>query len=506
LPSKPDSWIRRLWPPAEYPGNEPFAWLRFLHAPIALAGVAWLDPHQWVLYVSLLVLLTLLWPFHLQLTEGVEIYPPASWTSAAAAYFLGPALLPIFWVSSSTGFALIVALDVTGIIPATGITADSVRQVRGLPFPPGSNVDGNLRHFVNTSSHAVRAAVATAAHRFAPGLPLLALVFVGEAAVALWLEILPIPGRTAPKLTRARFVAALGSDFRFAAILLQVGMVWFLAMVFYDGGMLAFALGALSTFNLFAIMKRLNDTRLESERQRLALVEVRDELGRRQRLAAIGQTASGIFHQIARHHGAIGMFAHLLGQEAANGNGGDPEHTRAAVREHAARILESVEDAKHVIESLRRFGQDRTLNLYPQSVLSLLAECVDECRARATPLGVQVTVTAPADVVVALDKHKIKQALGNLLDNAIEVTEAGAAVDVRVMAADGAIRIVVRDHGPGVAARMRDRLFTPFSTTKPDGVGLGLALARELVEAHGGRIEWEPATPGTSFVVTLPVG
>ena len=324
--------------------------------------------------------------------------------------------------------------------------------------------------------------------------------------MALWLEILPIPGRTAPKLTRARFVAALGSDFRFAAILLQVGMVWFLAMVFYDGGMLAFALGALSTFNLFAIMKRLNDTRLESERQRLALVEVRDELGRRQRLAAIGQTAAGIFHQIARHHGAIGMFAHLLSQEAANGNGADPEHARAAVREHAARILESVEDANHVIESLRRFGQDRALNPYPQSVLSLLAECVDACRVRAAPRGVRVTVTAPADVVVTLDKHKIKQAIGNLLDNAIDVTGAGAAVDVRVAALDGAIRIVVRDHGPGVAAEMRERLFTPFCTTKPHGVGLGLALARDLVEAHGGRIAWEPATPGTRFVVTLPVG
>ncbi len=504
MPSKLASLIRRLWPPAEYPGGEPFAWLRFLHAPIALVGVAWLDPHRWVLYTGLLVLLTVLWPFHLQLTEGVEVYPPASWTSAAAAYFLGPAVLPIFWLSSSTGFALIVALDVTGILPATGITADSVRQVRGLPFPAGSNVDGNLRHFVNTSSHAVRAAVALVAHAFTPTLPTLALIAIGEGAVALWMEILPIPGRTAPKLTRARFIAALGSDFRLAAILLQVGLVWFLAMVFYDRGTLAFAMGGLSTLNLYAIMKRLSDTRIESERQRLALIEVRDELGRRQRLAAIGQTASGIFHQIARHHGAIGMFAHLLSQEAARGNGDDRERIRA-VGEHAARILQSVDEANHVIESLRRFGQDRTLNLYPQSILALVAECVDECRAQAEPRRVQVAVTAPADLNVPLDKHKIKQALGNLLDNAIEVTTAGAAVDVEVAAFDGELRIVVRDHGPGIEAEMRDRLFTPFCTTKPHGVGLGLALARELVEAHGGRIDWAPATPGTRFVVTLPV-
>jgi C4-dicarboxylate-specific signal transduction histidine kinase len=62
----------------------------------------------------------------------------------------------------------------------------------------------------------------------------------------------------------------------------------------------------------------------------------------------------------------------------------------------------------------------------------------------------------------------------------------------------------VRDHGAGVAAEIRNRLFTPFCTTKPNGVGVGLALAKELVDAHGGRLEWEPADPGARFVITLP--
>jgi len=303
---------------------------------------------------------------------------------------------------------------------------------------------------------------------------------------------------------RARLAAALGPDVHVATVLLQVGVVFYLLMLYRDAGLFGFTLGSLSTLPLHGILKRLSDTRVESERQRLALIEVRDELGRRQRMAAIGQTAAGIFHQIARHHGAIGMFAHLLSQEAARGNGDDPARSHPTVGEHAARILQSVDEANHVIESLRRFGQDRTLNLYPQSIRALVAECVDDCRVRAEPRGVRIAVTVPADVTIPLDKHKIKQALGNLLDNAIEVTTAGAAVDVEVTARGDEIRIVVRDHGPGVASEVRDRLFTPFCTTKPDGVGLGLALARELVEAHGGRVEWAPATPGASFVVTLP--
>jgi len=137
-------------------------------------------------------------------------------------------------------------------------------------------------------------------------------------------------------------------------------------------------------------------------------------------------------------------------------------------------------------------------------VAALVDECVTDCQARAVPRGVRVSITAPADATISIDKHKIKQALGNLLDNAIEVTADGAAVEVAVSTDDGGVRIAIRDHGPGVAAQVRERLFTPFCTTKPHGIGLGLALARELVEAHGGRIEWSAATPGTVFVLTLP--
>jgi signal transduction histidine kinase len=504
LPSKPASWIRRWFPPAAPPAGEPFAWLRFLHLPIALVGLAWSDPHAWPLYVAVLITLSLIWPFHIQLTEGVEIYLPETWTSAAAAYLLGPGLLPVFWLSTSFGFAAIVVLDRLGLVQATGITAETIRQMRGEPFPPGNGTDGHLRQFINVSSHGIRVLVAAAVARVHSGAPGLATVIAGETAVALWLLVAPIPGRMAPARARARFTAALGRDVLVATVLLQVVMVWFLLVVFQQGGVLGFVVGSVSTLTLYAILKRLNDTRVESERQRLALIQVRDELGRRQRLAAIGQTASSVFHQIARHHGAIGMFAHLLGQEADRQDGADGTRWRATVGEHASRIVQSVDDANQVIESLLRFGQDRSLNLYPQSVAALVAECVSDCEARAVPRGIRVSVAAPVDATIAVDKHKMKQAIGNVLDNAIEVTDAGAAVEVDVTADAAGVRIAVRDHGPGVAPEVRDRLFTPFCTTKPHGIGLGLALARELVEAHGGHIDFHSTPHGTTFTLTLP--
>jgi signal transduction histidine kinase len=457
---------------------------------------------DWTLSLIVMGLLSLVWPFHIDLTEDVEIYLPGMWTSAAAAYILGPAVLPVYWMSTTLGFVLIVVLDGMGLVRATGITGETVRQVRRQPFPEATGVDGHLRGFLDISMHVVRVAVLALFAVLAPGRSLLTVVLVGEAAVALWLAVVPIPGRMAPRRGWARFSATLGRDMLFATELLQVAMVCFLLLAYHHGGAPGLIAASLSTLILHAILKRLNDTRIESERRRRELLDMRDALDRRERLAAIGQTASTVFHQVARHHGAIGMFAHLLTRGSTDP---EPEDWARTVHECAERISASVEDANRVIDELLRFGQDRALNLYPQSLTALIEECVTDCRTRADAGRVRVEVTALADTTVVLDKHKIRQALGNLLDNAIEVTEAGGRVEVEATSNDARVRITVRDFGAGVAEEIRARLFTPFCTTKLDGIGLGLALAKELVEAHGGRIEWSPLEPGTIFILTLPV-
>jgi signal transduction histidine kinase len=453
--------------------DAPFAWLRRLHPVLALAGLWWFDPSQWATYVLVLIVLAVEWPFCIHLADDVEVYFPVAWTSAAAAYLLGPVILPIYWIAGVLGFALIVVLDARGTVPAVGVAAESARRYRGEPFALDSVVDGDLRHFHTMSQLALRAGAAHVGLGFFPA------VLVGEAAVALWDRIVPIPGRMAPARMRARVAAALGTDLVRATRLLEVSAICWLLLAHAQGGYVAFAGASLLTITLHAVLKRLNDMRTEIER--------------RHRLAVIGQTASTVFHQLGRHHGAIGMYAHLLAR------GEQPP----AVAEHARRILASVDDANRVIDELLAFGQDRTLNLYPHRLESVVDECIDECRPRALAHAVDVRVdTTPIEVT--LDKHKIKQALGNVLDNAIDAAPMGSVVEVATSVVNGSVRVAVRDHGAGVAAEIRSRLFTPFCTTKPNGVGVGLALAKELIDAHGGRLEWEPADPGARFVITLP--
>jgi signal transduction histidine kinase len=435
--------------------------------------------------------LTLEWPFCIRLTEGVELYMPVMWTSAAAAYVLGPAILPVFWVAAPLGFVLIVLLDTAGIVPALGLAAQSARRWRGEPFDIECVADGDIRHSLSLSEHTVRVTVIAACR--AMGLPLWATILSAENLTVAWRFAAPIPGRMAPARTWTRIAEALGPDMPLVTLLLHGVMVGYLVVAWERSGMAGFATASVSTLALHALLKRLNDTRLESERRREELIAAQDELDRRHRLATIGQTAASVFHQVSRHHGAIGMYAHLLGR------GTDP-----AARDHAARILTSVDEANRVIEELLRFGQDRALNLYPHGLRELIEECAAECAPRAAARGIALVVGDVPGLVVSLDKHKVKQSIGNLLDNAIDASPPGLRVAIEASADDGTVRIAIRDQGPGIPPEIRERLFMPFATTKPDGIGLGLALARELIQAHGGRLEWHAADSGTTFVVELP--
>jgi len=482
--------------------SQAFAWLRFLHQPLAAVGLLAVDPAAWPLYLTVLIVVTCEWPFHLQLAEGIEIYPPAEWTSASAAYVLGLAVLPVFWLSATLGFGLIVLLDSLRLVRASGIAAESVRWIRGRPHPAGVVVDGHLRGFVNVSSQAVRVVVVAALRHLDLGAPLFLVVLTTETAVAVWLAVLPIPGRMAPWERWRRLADALGWDMLVATAALQVLMIYFLLVSLERAGIAGWAATSAATVVLFAILKRLNDTRLESERRRRELEDAQGELARRQRLSAIGRTASTVFHQVARQHGAIGMFAHLLARDAERAD--DPDWRRR-VREHVAGILSSVDEANRVIDELMRFGQDRLLNLYEQSLGPLVDECVAACMPRAMARGIHLEVVPGPERVIVIDKHKITQALGNLLDNAVEASPQGGRVQVGWTLDGALVRITIRDYGAGVPEEIRGRLFTPFCTTKPEGIGLGLVLARELVEAHGGHVGLTGTTPGSEFVLSLPL-
>jgi signal transduction histidine kinase len=153
------------------------------------------------------------------------------------------------------------------------------------------------------------------------------------------------------------------------------------------------------------------------------------------------------------------------------------------------------------------------LDVAPFSLREALERGVVMVRERATRDGVQVALTALPDVdTVTGDERRIRQVIFNLLSNAVKFTPAGGAVDVSAAQLNGEVRVSVADTGPGIAAKDHERIFEEFQQTEAgaeqgEGTGLGLALSKQLVELHGGRI-WVDSKlgHGSTFVFTLPAG
>jgi two-component system NtrC family sensor kinase len=133
-------------------------------------------------------------------------------------------------------------------------------------------------------------------------------------------------------------------------------------------------------------------------------------------------------------------------------------------------------------------------------------------KPRAAERGVEVVLEPGADLRLPHDAARVSQALLNLVSNAIDASSesGGGRVAVRVVADESFLRIQVDDDGPGLPEAVKQRLFEPFATTKPQGkgTGLGLAITRQIIDEHGGSVTLGP-TPsgrGTRAEIALPAG
>lgn len=135
----------------------------------------------------------------------------------------------------------------------------------------------------------------------------------------------------------------------------------------------------------------------------------------------------------------------------------------------------------------------------------VIARAVDHIAVSAEFQSVTILHDAPECLLVAMDRRRIQRVLVNLLVNALEVMPQGGTIRVSAVTEPRSALIRVRDTGPGIAPELMDRLFQPFVTAgKANGIGLGLALSRQVAIDHGGEIWAESSREGASFVIRLP--
>jgi signal transduction histidine kinase len=181
----------------------------------------------------------------------------------------------------------------------------------------------------------------------------------------------------------------------------------------------------------------------------------------------------------------------------------DPTQTRSLqiVEEQIDKLAQLV---TRLLETVQIQGDRFALFKEPTDIAALVRSAVDRLDA---PSRQRTSLTAPESVMVEIDPLRFDQVLANLLSNAIKFSPRGEAVFVSLEREGGGVRLSVFDHGPGVPEDKRIQLFRRFFQANPDrsGMGLGLFITKEIVEAHGGTIAAEfPASGGTRFTVRVP--
>jgi two-component system sensor histidine kinase PilS (NtrC family) len=215
---------------------------------------------------------------------------------------------------------------------------------------------------------------------------------------------------------------------------------------------------------------------------------------RAERLAAIGRLAAGVAHEIRNPLAAISGSIELLSQTAQSG----------ADKELMSIVLREVERLNKLITELLEFARPRALETQRLDMAAALHEML-RVLDHDKRLEGRVELRAPAAVWVEADPAQLKQVIWNLLRNAVEAGGTGP-IEVEARAATGQAFLSVRDHGVGLTAEQRARLFEPFYSTKEGGTGLGLAMVHRIVEAHRGAIEVNaPADGGAAFTIVLPL-
>jgi signal transduction histidine kinase len=231
-----------------------------------------------------------------------------------------------------------------------------------------------------------------------------------------------------------------------------------------------------------------------------AVRDLEEQLRLKDSLATVGELTAGIAHEFRNGLATIQGYSKLL----------DLDTLPPSYRPYVEGIRSETESLSQVVTNFLQFARPAQLTLARVDLRAICERTAEEIRTDARALGGEVVVRGQFGTIEG-DEVLLRQAFSNLLRNALEASSAGGApprivIQSDVDPAQRLSRLAVNDNGPGIAADLRERIFTPFFTSKRNGTGLGLALVQKIIVFHNGRVTVTTAPEGgASFQITLPL-
>jgi signal transduction histidine kinase len=257
-----------------------------------------------------------------------------------------------------------------------------------------------------------------------------------------------------------------------------------------DASLLTCVCGPILWFVMSAA-KRAEEARLVLARETEAL--------RAHQMTTLAQLATGVAHEIRNPLTSIKMLVQVNRSKFADE--GLPTDDLDLV-EHEIRRME------RSVNSLLDYARPERAEFKPCSVQEIVRKTVKLIEGRCNAQGVQLVVKVPDDeVIVDCDAPQIQQLLLNLALNGLDAMQKGGELSISLATSDRTIQLQVADTGEGIQSSVQNKLFTPFVTTKENGVGLGLGICRRIAQSHhGSLVGGNRAARGAEFCLTLPCG
>jgi signal transduction histidine kinase len=229
-----------------------------------------------------------------------------------------------------------------------------------------------------------------------------------------------------------------------------------------------------------------------------SLERARVAYGRAERLAAVGAMAAMVAHEVRNPLGILRGQVELARERL-------PEGAPERERERFAEMLAEIDRLNRITQEFLGLARDMPIERAPTELAALARAIIDDAKAGAKDATLEVQ--APEAIEVSADAGKLRQAILNLVLNAVQIGGAGVTVRVEVARAGSRARVTIADDGPGVPADLAPTLFEPFVGGRKGGSGLGLAVARRIAERHDGTLELEstPGARGARFSIYLPL-
>lgn len=251
------------------------------------------------------------------------------------------------------------------------------------------------------------------------------------------------------------------------------------------------------------ILRKFNEELEKKVTERTAeLRETRDALIRTEKIAAVGQIAAGVTHEIKNPLNSLAISTQMLMKDLTNQSGTDsPAHKSASLIKH------EINRINNILEEFIKYAKFPAPKFFDNNINQVIEEVADLISDSTKESGVTIKLSLQDSVPsLNIDARQFKEIFLNLFQNAIKAMKNGGILEIKSQIKNEKVIINVSDTGKGISEKNLGIIFTPFFSTKEGGLGLGLPIVQRIIESHGGEIICKSkVNEGTVFEIILPI-